>query len=373
MHNGTLDQHIGTVSMNSRSSLISFYSIILSIFLTTFRSIAAPSDFSIGEICNDSTNLHFELMQRVDNFNPWKTFFPTKSKAMVRILGLENKFLAFNLSSASLTAADVKYKKCASSPLSLMEIQDNSLKFPDENLLGIQFFTLCGSNRFQCRGHEKLNQISSGETIGVFKIPIQIWPLPKDYEGFYQNSEETFARIKIHEMFHDFQFDKWSNMNSLPLREELSTCANNTVWKVAAQKEMKYWSDLIDADHPFDVPISQIIELLKTRKSFNDPETLKCWNKWEAWERIEGTAFFVEQAARLNSKVNELSQINLELKIMLNQFDGFSSGTPGREPYYSTGSILCHLLQKNIKDNTWQNKIEIGSTPAEIILAEFGR
>lgn len=312
-------------------------------------------------------------MQRLDNFNPWKTYSPTKSKAMVRILGLENKFLALNFRSDLLTAAQVKYKKCANTPLNLVEIQDSSLKFPDENLLGLQFFTLCGSNRFQCRGHENLNQISSGETIGVFKIPIQIWPLPTDFEGFYRNSPETFARIKIHEMFHDFQFDKWSNLNNLPTREELSTCAENTAWKVTAQKEMKYWSHLIDSGHPFDVPISQIVELLKTRKFLNDPEAFKCWKKWEAWERIEGTAFFVEQAARLNSKINELPQINLELKIMLDQFDGLSSGIPGREPYYSTGGILCHLLQKNMKNSPWQNKIESGLTPAEIILEEFGQ
>jgi len=196
----------------------------------------------------------------------------------------------------------------------------------------------------------------------LLEVPLQYPPnsFPDRLKATTQYLDAVFG---IHEMFHHSQetiFKKNTEDFTDPVF--VVRCTDVPSWRQAIETELNGWREIELSlnSMPLKTLTMRIQKIIDRRKANaeSDSKAQECWRETEHMERHEGVPNFVNQQAFLTSKLDTISTKNawndfaFDLKNQLHPF------------YYATGALLCEALQRLNRDQSWQQRIEAGRTPA---------
>src|SRR5690606_10114299 len=112
---------------------------------------------------------------------------------------------------------------------------------------------------------------------------------------------------------------------------------------------LENWERLSDSDLR-----KTVTSILKLRHVSGDAEVTYCWNATRFWERIEGTASFVEKESAKNANFLTVSQIRAELlKSIDSNSRSVCTGCPDsgsgkiiQNYFYGTGTLILSALSR---------------------------
>lgn len=166
----------------------------------------------------------------------------------------------------------------------------------------------------------------------------------------------TVARTALHEGFHGiYQFSRGGfKIGPVMPRNFLIECRQNQVWanSVIAQNEVLNQS-LTEADPSRLQSIWNSIRSMR-RQLAQNASTTSCLDSLRFWERIEGTAHYIETEAAIQANLMSPSELRSEVEALLGQPrlpDNF---------FYASGSTLIRLA-KSISVTNWSTQIDSGT------------
>lgn len=152
----------------------------------------------------------------------------------------------------------------------------------------------------------------------------------------------TVARTVIHEAFHGtYQFSSSSfKVGTVEPREFLKNCSKNSLWVKSTLKQFLLLSESLETND--QSRLEALLEAIQTERRIlaQDPEALSCLKAQRFWERLEGSAHYVESESAIQAGLITPTELLVEVnKVLLAQeiTDGF---------FYRSGSTLIRLLVK---------------------------
>jgi hypothetical protein len=187
--------------------------------------------------------------------------------------------------------------------------------------------------------------------------------LPPTFPGMDSN---MIARVLLHESFHmGYQFFGGFDLKTIQAhpRDFYTECIKDVGWKSAHEAEMavvneirRSWNDITN-----DEIIDAGKKISAIRRSLPDSSIgFDCFQHANAWERIEGTAHFIDIETALG-----LGQYS---KIL---YGDLSEGETDSY-FYKTGATYCLILERLFGKFQWQKMIDVGASPFEV-LTQLGK
>ena len=194
-------------------------------------------------------------------------------------------------------------------------------------------------------------------------------------------THEEIARIALHESFHmQYQFGGGFKNPSVNFdRTYLDKCALNKQWLRSITSEfsdeqsiLAQWDSISDLDLK-----SKVLTIIKRRHADDSNVDQKfCWDATRYWERIEGTAYFVESIGAQRAGFITEPQLNIELaKYLLKTSSSVSAGTPPSQTgvkdlinpgfFYGTGALYSRVVSRLQPGSRYESLIENGLSPEE--------
>jgi hypothetical protein len=179
----------------------------------------------------------------------------------------------------------------------------------------------------------------------------------------YGLPSKSVAAIAIHESFHGvYQINsgKFIIDNPQP-RDFLEGCRNVQIWNQSVVKQNQSLVNFIKNPQNAKIALETSEFIRSERKSLEkDPLARACLSAQRFWERIEGTAHFVQTASSIEAGFLDFPALQEMYELKLNGpkiSDGF---------FYLSGDLLIRLLIWNgVKD--WSYKIDQGIIIDELL------
>lgn len=160
----------------------------------------------------------------------------------------------------------------------------------------------------------------------------------------------------VHEIFHSYQDIKFKDAQ-LPQGEK---CSENPTWKAELTYEAK---DLKTAFfHIKEKNKTAMISTLRKIIDRRDGQFKECWNWVRNQEQNEGTARYIEAETAYAAGVIDENIFDHLMTYALQK-----TKTGAFAYWYSSGAILCKALDILDPEKGWQDEIEQGKTPEELI------
>jgi hypothetical protein len=192
-----------------------------------------------------------------------------------------------------------------------------------------------------------------GRFVTMNSTPVIQLKLPDDY-GL---NHRQFARMAIHEAFHGvYQFySKLFQIGKVQPRDFVKTCQQIETWKTSVLAQNKLISRALrDGKREVILGTWNDIRRMREQLSGESPSLKACVDAQRFWERIEGTARFVDSESAILSGILTLDALYSEHAKQLEQ-----------EPicedfFYSSGDALIRIA-RSLEIGNWSHKIERGT------------
>ncbi len=193
------------------------------------------------------------------------------------------------------------------------------------------------------------------DAIGVFAVSISSPIIQIKIPNDYKLNDEVMSRVLIHEGFHglyQFSANGFKRENPQP-RDFLAGCLLKNDWKNALIAQSQILAASLKETDQIKLKANwqAILQLRNNLK--NNSETKFCIEAQNFWERIEGTAHFVETEAAYLQGILAIDGLQQELS------DKLLQDTTSDSFFYYTGDAFLRLVRANgISD--WNSKIDQG-------------
>lgn len=308
--------------------------VTLIVCILLFHGIAYGAD-CFDAIGNEGASLAIEINQHRDVWAGYE-----KERIIYAFSdGRQNKTILVDVRESELTAANISYERC-------------QFKAMSDSFLIKEPITLPANGLYDIRVTPKPGQDALGTFVTTNLAPIIQIKIPNDF-GF---SHTQVARIAIHEGFHGvYQFSSghFKIENPQP-RDFLKNC-----------RQVKAWNDSTSLQNALLIRSlgenNQVVlkdlwnELSRMRYELSSDVSAKaCLDAQRFWERIEGTAHFVETESAYNLGISSIDQIKAELTAQLEPPELSDSF------FYYSGNALIRIA-RSLGINAWSEKIDQGT------------
>ncbi len=205
--------------------------------------------------------------------------------------------------------------------------------------------------------HEVLSQIST--SLGKPLLLLSIRPSPLLPEPL----ADFLARTYVHEAFHlAFQYSGSFILNlnegNFPSHDILKPCQAHPDWLSFHELENSILKNIRKAGAEFslDQLRSEVLRLMEIRdRSWSEAVQTQCMDLQSFWERIEGTAHYMD----------------LKVGLAIHSFDAYPAfeGLDGEahQFFYFQGATYALILDRLFPDVNWQARVEAGETPFAVL------
>jgi len=282
--------------------------------------------------------------------------YDTKGHGLVLLTSNPKAFPVVNIEKRELDVLRVHTELCEDAP-EFIAIVDEIIETPGNKLY--QFYRPIDPQR------DGLSRIAAG-----LKKPVVSLNIDKSaFNGQIKN--DFYVAVAIHEPFHIFQFGggfQFPGQASDGVKfwakhpRDFTQCNQINAWAQAIEGELKTLKQL--GVEWYSLSVEKIREratfALSYRAQLKSEQEKKCYENFAHWERIEGTAHFLDLKTGLLMKSFTKSQIDSSM-------DGASG-----EPFYQTGAMYCRILERLFPDIGWQEEISQGKSPDEVLSRLLG-
>ncbi len=340
---------------------------ILAVFLILTASLSQASlKTSTATQCDPDVLTHVKSLEKSLNTpEPWPTI--PRSDFRTAFIGSDERVYLFGYSTNDIVGSGIRAKSCEnnaklfhlesdtsavlkSKPFGFLEPKDwllESNRSPESNSMYFSDFPLITYTQ---------------KPLFVISTP---FPYPSDFESFAFSTFEE--RAAVHENFHEFQIKLFKNVTPDGSRN-LRPCFADAHWTQALSDEFLDWSLLANDLAQLEKPeiLNTVKRIIDRRFAHGQTANQKhCWQTVASWERMEGTAQYVETsgsfAAGYGGRIDMWSVFE-ELGAE------YLKPRPGRlEFFYVTGARLCRVLDRLTGAKEWQIAIQAGKSPIEVL------
>jgi len=333
----------------------------------------AESSASDSSLCEDAVLAkHLDQIDRILNVeSPWKTTFDFRDAKFLIHMRDRKGALARGFSADHLRESGFDATPCIGRPAYSL-VSNTTIPDPANGLFelidGTEQFLFDHYAGLGYGDYAKLSKLAQ-KPIATMLLPIQI-DISVDpasnpaVADFLANRENEAALILVHELFH--AHEKWGDPPVFGPREVAFNCASNPEWKSAILAEINDWRR--EGPSILRMSAASARALARAILEHRQSSPRECWQQFGYWERIEGTAMYVESMAGFDSGVLSIKRDPIKLGEMF----GAASDPASEdwEPFYATGNLLCRLMRVIDPSLAWQARIETGVTP-ETALGEI--
>ncbi len=277
-----------------------------------------------AESCyKDSQRLEIESVLEISRFRNVWTGYDEQKFLFVFSNALDGSTLVAGASEAELSVANINFDVCE--PIggqSIFKI-NSPVNIPENGLYDIRLPDQPGTDvlgKYVIANKQSIIQIKQSNDFGF--------------------SNTQVARVAIHEGFHGvYQFfsGKFKVSDPQP-REFLETCVANETWQLSTIKQNRLLAQsLVEVDlASLKDKLSQILN--ERNKLLSNDEAASCLKAQRFWERLEGSAHFVETEAALKSGILSQSDFKTEMETTL------EDSKLSDDFFYKSGNALIRLI-----------------------------
>lgn len=285
------------------------------------------------------------LQEGLKQENLW-VGFNLKNVPVALRTNTDAKIVLLNLSQEILDQNQISYQTCSedSSALSV-ELQPDFPAIPN----GVYDFVFPGNST-----HQFISTLAA-----VLKQPVIVFSIAEPNGSKF--SAKDLARILIHESFHmAHQFFGGfviTDADKHP-RDFYETCKVNAVWSPNLDAELKVLKEIRENWSTYSATqlLAEAEKATSLRNDFikeNPMDT--CYSHLNFWERIEGTAHYIDLMTGLNLGA-------------YSNFPASDSMEGGPDSFfYGTGGTYSILLSRLFPKENWQSRINSGEGPFQVL------
>jgi hypothetical protein len=282
------------------------------------------------------------LQKALKQENLWDGFNIKKVPVALRTNDLSTIIL-LNLDQEFLKQSQISFQACTENPTALqLDIGPDFPTIPN----GFYNFIFPGNST-----HQIISTLAA-----LLKHPILIFSIAEPTGSKFPAND--LARILIHESFHmAHQFFGEFDMSeaSQHPRDFYETCKTNEAWLENLDTELQILKNIRDnwVQYSDDKILVEAQKAIRLRNNFifaNPDDT--CYSHLNFWERVEGSAHYIDLVTGLN----------------LGAYESFpANGDPRNSFFYHTGATYSILLLRFFPKENWQSRINSGLGPAEVL------
>lgn len=282
-----------------------------------------------------------------DNSYYWKGF-ETQSAPIVMMTSVPNVYPVLNTSLDVLHKLGVKTALC-SDATEHSAIIEQSIAMPENSIF--EFY----------KPDDKRGNVISHLSAQLKKVVLFL-----SLSNLKNIPVDGYARVAIHEAFHAmYQFYggfHFAFEDFLKFKRENAVLCSNTILKNELDEELRL---LREIKNKWSVLSSkQIQELavraLQIRNNSKDKFAKECYENFSFWERIEGTAHYVDIKVGVFLGLYPIEKIPMP--------DCLDSS---KEMFYETGAAYSLILDRLFPESDWQAKVEEGASLSDILNEMF--
>lgn len=356
-----------------------FCSLKIAICISCLALLSACSSDHSSYSCDKYTdNVLVKLSRIVMSKSPW-TAFPYREYRLVVVSQARGFAYFIGFKKSELEQANLQFSLSKVGNTKFFVTSSDNFSFPSNEIFDIAFPK---STAFSGGADPTLVSLANASGLAVTSIfvPLRAGSFGNNAQSVEEGAEKDFLckadselwtlRIATHEPFHGFQFSpRWGLLPYDVDRDFYAYCAQSSTWLSAYIEEVNSWLEVLpQIDSLNRAQLSSFIgRIVGIRNMANSSEDKFCWNAHAFWEREEGTARYQEYLGAENIGLISTKFINQELKELLLESVAKIPTSDAETDFYSTGHLICKILDRLYPREEWQARVEQGQTPFAVL------